>query len=112
MQSKRKSMLVQTSVFTAVNPCVQENRVAWLLNAATVRIVEELSREFTGHREVLRMGVIDWGMAVWPRSVGHQRIQGNIAAHYGLAEQNLFVQMLTNKLKEEETEGGGKSVNV
>ena len=94
MQSERKRVLVQTSGFTAVNTSVHKNRVAWLLNAATVRIVEELGSKFADHREVLRIDVINWGAAVWPRSVGHQRIRGGITAHYRLATQMLFVQML------------------
>ena len=101
MQSERKHVLVRTFGFTAVNTSIRENRVVWLLNAATARIVEELGIKFVDHREVLRIDVINWGAAMWPRSVGHQRIRGGITAHYKLATQTLFVQMLTNELKEE-----------
>ena len=112
MQSQRKRLLVRTFGFTAVNACVYQNRLAWLLNVATVHIVEEFRSKFVNRGEVLSMDVIDLGAVVWPRSVGHQPIWGNIAVHYGLVARTLFVQMLSNKLKEEETDGGGKSVNV
>ena len=91
VQSKRKCVLVRTSSFTVVNTYVHKNWVAWLLNVATVRIVEDLGSKFANRGEVLCMDVIDWGTTVWPWSMGHQRIQGNIAVHYGLAVQTLFV---------------------
>ena len=112
VQSKRKRVLAQTSGFTAVNAYVHKNRLAWLLNTANSHIVEDLRSKFADRREVMRMDVIYWGAAVWPQSAGHQKIRSKIAAHYGLAAQTLFVQMLIDKLKEEDTNGGGKLVNV
>ncbi len=42
--------------------------------------------------------VVDWGTAVWPRSFKHQRVKGDIDAHYGLEPRLLMAQMTTQEL--------------
>lgn len=44
------------------------------------------------------MVLVDWGRQIYPRSIGDQRIVGDLAAHYGLEARTLFAQMLTHAL--------------
>lgn len=48
-----------------------------------------------------RVRLVDWGKAVYPRSVGDQRIVGDNHYHYGHEARLLFLQMLLNTLAEE-----------
>jgi hypothetical protein len=41
---------------------------------------------------------VDWGGAVSPRSIGKERIEGNMAVHYGLEPRHVLIQMITNHL--------------
>lgn len=41
---------------------------------------------------------VDWGGAMWARSFGKQRIDGDIAAHYGLEARHTLIQMINNEL--------------
>jgi hypothetical protein len=41
---------------------------------------------------------VDWGGAVYPRSFGKSRIEGDMRPHYGLEARYVLVQMITNQL--------------
>jgi hypothetical protein len=47
----------------------------------------------------LILSLVDWGAAIWPRSLRPNRIQGDIAAHYGLEARLLMAQMTTQQLQ-------------
>lgn len=96
VRSPTTRVLWRTMGFTKVNKHVYDNRVAWLLNAQAKRTIT------TDHRAGL--DYVDWGAAVWPRSVGKDRMEGDVAAHYGLVPRLLLVQMLTDKLLSWRTE--------
>lgn len=44
------------------------------------------------------IGWIDWGNVIWPRSIPPNRIEGDIAAHYGLQPRLLMVQMTIQQI--------------
>ena len=60
------------------------------------RIVELINQHNNNGNTNLRY--VDWGGAIEPRSFGTNRIQGDIAEHYGLQARTLFIQMLMHKL--------------
>ena len=45
-----------------------------------------------------RVTLVDWGAAIWPRSIPPHRIEGDIPAHYGLEARLLFAQMATQQV--------------
>jgi hypothetical protein len=45
------------------------------------------------------LAYIDWGTAIWSRSTGEDRIEGDIPVHYGLQARLLFLNMLVHELK-------------
>lgn len=44
------------------------------------------------------LGLVDWGTAIYPRSFPPYRIQGDIAAHYGVEARLLMAQMATQQV--------------
>jgi hypothetical protein len=48
--------------------------------------------------EIGYLGIIDWGTAIYPRSFPPYRIEGDIAAHYGLEARLLMAQMTTQQV--------------
>ena len=60
------------------------------------KIVELINQHNDNGNTNLRY--VDWGSAIEPRSFGTNRIQGDIAEHYGLQARTLFIQMLMHKL--------------
>lgn len=48
--------------------------------------------------------IVDWGGVIWERSVGDQRLHGDIDAHYDLEARLLFGQQLLHELLRVEEE--------
>eukprot|EP00538_Stauroneis_constricta_P004795 CAMPEP_0119557694 /NCGR_PEP_ID=MMETSP1352-20130426/9279_1 /TAXON_ID=265584 /ORGANISM="Stauroneis constricta, Strain CCMP1120" /LENGTH=445 /DNA_ID=CAMNT_0007604833 /DNA_START=51 /DNA_END=1385 /DNA_ORIENTATION=+ len=48
----------------------------------------------------LNASIVDWATAIYPRSFGDQRIDGDIHAHYGLEARLLLIQMLVHEIKQ------------
>ncbi len=65
------------------------------LNERSVQFIQNKSRIESSNGT---LALVDWGTAIWPRSLPPDRIEGDLDVHYGLEARLLMAQMTTQQL--------------
>jgi hypothetical protein len=69
------------------------------MNRRAMDKIDEITLELRRNESITsNLTYVDWGGAIFPRSIGKERIIGNMAAHYGLVPRHVLIQMITNHL--------------
>jgi hypothetical protein len=69
------------------------------MNKRAMDKIDEIALELRRNESITsNFTYVDWGGAIFPRSIGKERINGNVKAHYGLVPRHVLIQMITNHL--------------
>jgi hypothetical protein len=69
------------------------------MNKRAMDKIDEITLELRRNESITsNLTYVDWGGAILPRSIGKERIDGNVKAHYGLVPRLVLIQMITNHI--------------
>lgn len=97
LQDSSTTVVWRTSGF--VDEDSEGNTVLKEMNQRVIRHIHSLQ---TNGNDASNITYVDWGSEIAPRSIGGDRIQGDMPAHYGLEARLLFLQLLMNELDKTE----------
>lgn len=80
----------------------QDNEGNTVLKEMNQRAIHRIHSLQTNTNDTSNITYVDWGSEIASRSIGSDRIQGDIPAHYGLEARLLFLQLLMNELDKTE----------
>jgi len=113
--SRTTAVLWRTTGFSWNAPNETTRDVLQMNEKAKINVADRLERQIQNasstNNKNGRIQIVDWGTAIYPRSFRPNRIEGDLAPHYGLEARLLMVQMTTQQVldifsmeKEEEEE--------
>ena len=72
----------------------------WISSSESVKVGDSSSSDATIYKSSSSgtVRLVDWGAAIWPRSMLPHRIRGDILQHYGLEARLLLAQMATQQV--------------
>jgi hypothetical protein len=106
LQSPHLTIIVRTSGFHT------HEKPGFILdlNKRTMDKIDQFTSElWHNHTIKSNLTYVDWGGAVFPRSIGKEKIRGDMHPHYGLEPRHVLVQMITNHLA---SRGFGEQVSL
>jgi hypothetical protein len=69
------------------------------MNKRAMDKIDEITLDLRRNESITsNLTYVDWGGAIFPRSIGKERINGNVNAHYGLVPRHVLIQMITNHI--------------
>jgi hypothetical protein len=97
LQSPQRSIVWRTSGHTDTGK--RESVILQMNGKAMDQIDEFASSEMSrSPKRTSNLTYVDWGGAIYPRSIGKARIKGDHYVHYGVTARFVMVQMVTNQL--------------
>jgi hypothetical protein len=96
--STRTAVLWRTIGFSASGGSTVTRKILDMNQLAKDSVADRRRQQQNDETDLGYLGIIDWGTAIYPRSFPPNRIDGDIAAHYGAEARLLMAQMTTQQI--------------